>query len=152
MFWPQANLHQREGSSGREPQLFAAGSWMCGLECGREWKEGLVWGNKTGPPICRESWRYLIMSLVHLAQPSEDRAGRKSETSAGPSDTAQEDASEANGWHTVTGGWLFPASTQHFTCSSSPFLCSGMKMKKMFCFPDLWRRGSPGGHSCAWVG
>lgn len=35
---------------------------------------------------------------------------------AGPSDAAQEGASEAKGWHMVTVGWM---------CSSDLLLCSG---------------------------
>lgn len=41
MFWPQVNLQQHEGSSGREAPLVTARNWICGQGCGKG-KEGRV--------------------------------------------------------------------------------------------------------------
>lgn len=65
-------------------RLSLPGTGFVARDVARERREGLGWGNKTRAPLCRESWRYLIMSLVHPAWPSADGAGRKSQLALAP--------------------------------------------------------------------
>lgn len=115
-------------------------------------KEGRVeLKNKTGTIICRESCRYLIMGLVHPHGQGQMGLVESPSYNADPSDAAQEGVSEAKGWHMVTVGWMCPASTLWVYLLQRSAFVLRLKMKTTSCFPDLQRKGSPAGHSCAWT-